>query len=160
LGIVYLFKKQHEQAIVEAERAIALDPNNAASYAYLGWILSWAGRPEEAIGLVQKAMRLNPRYPFGYLYFLGHAYHLTGRYEEAMAVLKRAVIRNPDHLPIHRVLACIYSDLDREEEARAEVAAMLKISPNFSLDAARGAPFKDPAVLERHLAALRKAGLK
>jgi tetratricopeptide (TPR) repeat protein len=44
LGQVYLWKKQHEQAIAEAERAIALDPNNADAYVNLGNILPLAGR--------------------------------------------------------------------------------------------------------------------
>jgi len=29
--------------------------------------LAFAGRPEEAIGLIEKAMRLNPHYPVSYL---------------------------------------------------------------------------------------------
>ena len=33
LGSVYVWKKQYEQAIAEAERAIALDPNDANGYA-------------------------------------------------------------------------------------------------------------------------------
>ena len=33
LGIVYAQKRQYDQAIAEGERAIALDPNNADSYA-------------------------------------------------------------------------------------------------------------------------------
>ena len=61
LGLVYVWKKQHEQAIAAAERAVALDPNDAEGYATAGEILNLAGRPEEAIGLVEKAMRLNPR---------------------------------------------------------------------------------------------------
>jgi len=37
----------------------------------------------------------------------------------------------------------------------------LRISPNFSLEVYRQRlPYKDPAVLERQIAALRKAGLK
>ena len=36
LGYVYLWKKQHEQAIAEAERAIALDPNDADGYVTSG----------------------------------------------------------------------------------------------------------------------------
>jgi hypothetical protein len=61
----------------------------------------------------------------------------------------------------HFNLAVIYSELGREEEAQAEVAEMLRISPTFSLETVRqNIPFKDPAALERHLAALRKAGLK
>lgn len=68
LSAVYVWgKKQHDRPIAEAERAVALDPNNADGYENLGSVLTWAGRAEEGIGLVQKAMRLNPRYPPRYL---------------------------------------------------------------------------------------------
>ncbi len=161
LGTVYLWKKQYDQAIAEAERAIALDSNFADAYTRLGDILKFAGRPEEAIGLIEKAMRLNPHYPPVYLFYLGEAYRSTGRYEEAIAAYKKALTRNPNLLPAHVGLATIYSELGREEEARAEAAEVLRISPKHSLEVWRQrAPYKDPAVLERFLAALRKAGLK
>jgi adenylate cyclase len=162
LSRVYQWKNQHEQAIAEGEQAIALDPNNADGYAILARTLNYAGRPAEAIGLVEKAMRLNPRYPVGYLFQLGHAYHLTGRHEEAIAALKSVLIRNPNNLGAHIRLVFIYSEqLGREEEARAEAVEVLRLSPNFSLEVWRQRlPYKDPAVLERYLAALRKAGLK
>jgi adenylate cyclase len=161
LSYVYLWKKQHEQAIAEAERAIAFDPNDAENYAALGNILIFAGRPQEGIGLIEKAMRLNPRYPPIYLSWLGMAYRLTGRHEEAIAALKRALTRSPDSLPAHRELAVIYSELGREAEARAATAEVLRISPDFSLEVYRQRlPYKDPAVLERQIAALHKAGLK
>jgi adenylate cyclase len=124
-------------------------------------VLTFAGRPEEAIGFLQKAMRLNPRYPYNYLSLLGMAYGLTGRYKEAITTLKTGVSRNPDHLPLHLHLVVSYSELGREAEARAEVAELLRVSPTFSLVGVRRVmPFKDPADLERYLAALRKAGLK
>jgi class 3 adenylate cyclase len=51
--------------------------------------------------------------------------------------------------------------LGRVEEAQAEVAEILRIIPNFSLEAWRQrVPNKNPSDLERMLAALRKAGLK
>ena len=67
LGIVYAQKQQYDQAIAEGERAIALDPNNADSYAWQAEVLNFAGRPEEALRSVEQAMRLNPRYPAWYL---------------------------------------------------------------------------------------------
>jgi adenylate cyclase len=161
LGTAYLWKKQHAQAIAEAERAIALDANFAEAYISLAETLKFTGRPEEAIGLVEQAMRLNPHYPPSYLFALGTDYRLMGRYEEAIATFKRALTRNPDLLPVHINLAVIYSELGREEEARAEAAEVLRINPKYSLEVLRQInPFKDPAANERMIAALRKAGLK
>jgi len=161
LSQVYRWKKQHEQAIAEAERTITLDPNSDIAYMYLGEVLVMAGRPEETIGLVEKAMRLNPCYPVYYLQELGTAYSMTGRYEEAIAPLKRVATFNPNFVFAHLVLASCYAELGREEEARAEAAEVLGINPNFSLEVWRQMiPFKDPAELERYLAGLRKAGLK
>ncbi|MBI3797659.1 MAG: adenylate/guanylate cyclase domain-containing protein, partial [Deltaproteobacteria bacterium] len=161
LGWVYLMKKQHDQAVAEAERAIILDPNSAQGYVMLGDMLIFTGRPEETVGLMEKAMRLDPHYPPHYLNILGFAYLMMGRYEDAIAPLKKALSRHPDLLQAHANLAVVYSELGREEEARAEAAEFLRLSPNFSLEMGRQImPAKDPAVLDRYLNALRKAGLK
>jgi adenylate cyclase len=63
LSADYALKQQYDQAIAEGERAIALDPNNADSYAAQAQTLLYTGRPEEAQRAVEQAMRLNPRYP-------------------------------------------------------------------------------------------------
>jgi adenylate cyclase len=164
LGVVYPWKKQPEQAIAELERAIALDPNYANAYAMLADTLNWAGRPEEAIGLMKKAMRLNPhydQYQAWYTYALGNSYRLAGQNEEAITTLKRSLIHNPSWWPSYIFLAVIYSEQGQEEEARAAAAEVLRINPNFSLELGRQSwPYKDPAQLERDIAALRKAGLK
>jgi TolB-like protein/Flp pilus assembly protein TadD len=161
LGVIYLWKKQYDQAIAEAERAIALDPNDADGYVSLETILAFAGRPEEAIGLIEKAMRLNLHYPVSYLLYLSVAYREARRYDEALAPGKRFLTLNPNSVPAHYNLAVIYSELGRDEEARAVVAEWQRLAPNLSVEGFRQfLPFKDPAVLERHLAALHKAGLK
>ena len=161
LAEVYLWKKQHEKAIAAQNKSIALSPNDADGIAGLGGILTWAGRPKETIVLVKKAMRLNPMYPTVYLLHLGHAYHLMGRYEEAVEVLKRARDRNPDFLPVHAYLAASYCELGQEEEARAQAAEVVRLSPQTSIKAWRHRlPYRDQAVLERLYSSWRKAGLK
>jgi adenylate cyclase len=161
LGAVHLWLKLYDQAIVSAERAIALNPNSADAYSGLASIFSSVGRPAEAVGLLEKAMRLNPRSPVTYLFELGRAYRLMGRYEDAIAAEKTALARNPNFLYAHFQLAGIYSELGREEKARTTAAEILRLNPNFSLEVWRQTvPYKDPAIVERWIAAARKAGLK
>src|SRR5712692_7913225 len=108
LSYVYAQQQQYDQAIAEGERALALDPNNADSYALQTNVLNYAGRPEEALRMMEQAMRLNPRYPPWYLFELGMAYRLTGRYAEAIAQLKEASSRNPNFMAAHLDLAVSY----------------------------------------------------
>jgi tetratricopeptide (TPR) repeat protein len=53
-------------------------------------------------------MRLNPRYPPWYLFEVGWAYRMTGRYAEAIATLKEVISRNPNFLPALSQLAVSY----------------------------------------------------
>jgi hypothetical protein len=67
----------------------------------------------------------------------------------------------PHWVRAHVLLAAVYSEVGREPEARAEAAEILRLNPQFSLEIHKQrAPIKNPTVLERQLAALRKAGLK
>jgi len=78
-----------------------------------------------------------------------------------MATLQQFISRTPNVLHAQLVLAVAASEAGREEEARAAAAEVLRINPQFSLEVMRQTwPYKDSAVVERHLAALRKAGLK
>jgi tetratricopeptide (TPR) repeat protein len=120
--------------MAEVERAIALSPNDADLWRVLAEVLAFTGRPAEAIEAIKKAIRLNPHSPAIYLYILGRDYRLTGRDEEAIATLKKAFTRDPDFLWPHVDLAGLYILLDREEEARAEAAEVLRLNPNFSLE--------------------------
>src|SRR5262249_403712 len=49
LSLVYLFQKQYERAIAEAERTVALDPNSPEGYIALASILNYVGRSKESI---------------------------------------------------------------------------------------------------------------
>ncbi len=86
---------------------------------------------------------------------------MAGRYKEARAPLEGFVSRYPNRLDIHLMLAVVYSELGQAAEARAQAAEVLRLNPHFSLAVHKQRmPIKDPAALERHLADLRKTGLK
>jgi tetratricopeptide (TPR) repeat protein len=124
-------------------------------------MLNFVGRPEEAVGWLEKAMRLDPHYPVLYLWTLGQAYRLMGRYKEAIAFQQRVLKVDPNYLPAHVHLASIYGELSLEKEAQAEVTEIFRLSPHFSMEnIAQRLPYKNPVMLESFLAALRKAGLK
>ncbi len=94
------------RAIAEAERAIALAPNDADGYETLAEVLAWSGRADEAIGHIKRAMRLNPQYPFYYLWTLGHAYYLTGSSADAIATLQDADRAEPQLRARPRLPGC------------------------------------------------------
>jgi adenylate cyclase len=158
---LYSLKGEHNKAIAEGERAVALNPSGWGVLTNYGNSLTFAGRPEEAIPLLQKVIRLNPLGP-AYIYNnLGRPLLLTGRYEEAVSAYKKAIQLAPDNIYPHIFLAATYIQMGREKEARAEAAAALRIDPKFSVDnLAKGLSHKDQSVNDRTVDALRKAGLK
>jgi tetratricopeptide (TPR) repeat protein len=162
LSRVYVWKKQHAEALAQAERAVALDPNDAEGYLRLAEVLNFAGQPETALEWAEKALRLRAPLPGGeYFAVVGWTYQLLGQYEKAIAPLKQAIGYAPQHPGFRALLAVSYSEVGREEEARAEAAALLRLNPHYSVEVDRQRrPYKDPAVLDRHLTALRKAGLQ
>jgi TolB-like protein/DNA-binding winged helix-turn-helix (wHTH) protein len=161
LGTVYVWNKQHEQALVAAQRAVILDPNFADGYFHLGTVLYFVGQPNESIKAYEQAIRLDPKHPDLYLHHLAASYRLAGRYQEALALGQQFAASHPDYVPGHVLLALCYGDLEQLEDARAEGAEILRLNPAFNLTAfERLWPMKDPAIMERSLVALRKAGLK
>jgi Tfp pilus assembly protein PilF len=50
-------------AAVLLAMACSSDPNYADSYLELAQVLTSAGQPEKALGVIEKAIRLNPHYP-------------------------------------------------------------------------------------------------
>jgi adenylate cyclase len=164
LGIIYTVKGEREKAIAEYEKAIDLDPNNSRGYRYLGNAFILEGRPQEAIPLLKKSMRLSPlsqRNTSECLWRLGRAYRNMDQYDKALSALKKALNIKPNSFPTHIELTITYIHLGREEEARAAAAEVLRISPRFSLENRKyGFSYKNKADTERDIEALRKAGLK
>jgi len=161
LGYISLYQQQYEQALAEMERGVALTPTEAGTYAALAMVLSCVGRTEDALAAAAQALRLKSEVADEHLGIVGTAYAVAGHYEEARTVLQRFLSRYPYRLDIHLMLAAVYSELGQAAEARVEVAEVLRLNPKFSLAVHKQRmPIKDPAVLEQHIAALRKAGLK
>ena len=147
LGFVHLYRKEHEAAISAYKRALLLNPNDADLMSDMADALAHSGRSDEAITLLEKAMRLNPFYPDQYLWHLGGAYYNLHRYEEAIETLQS--MQNPTEG--RRLLAASYAQLGRMEEARGHARKVLEAHPNFQCRAlgeraARSLPDRCPAL--------------
>jgi len=162
-GAIYLHQRRYDQAIAEGEKSVALGPNQSFPHLLLGMYLHHTGRHKEALPLVRKAMRLNPYYPSTYLELLGSVYLRMEEYEKAVEAFKMLVVREPHRIEGHQGLAIAYIRLGWKEQARSEIAEVLRLFPEYSLEVYRNRAHgrdMDQAVVESDIEALREAGLK
>jgi adenylate cyclase len=129
----------------------------------LGTYLGMAGRSEDAIAHLQKAVRLNPRDPFNWLAFygMGMAQFAAGRYEDAVQWAQKSVQSREDLSIGYRCLAASYACLGRDDEARTAFQEALRWQPEVSVGHLRlTLASANPEFAERFIGGLRKAGLK
>jgi len=161
LAFTYIYLREFDKAMEEAEKAVSLGPNSAHAYWTLGSVFHYTGRRQEAIPWYQKSLRLSP-IPVNsqLLTFLASAYRDLGQYEEALVTYKKIFqLYGADHAMAHLGLAVCYAMMGREDEARAEGAELLRIDPKFSVE--RFMKNVPPGTEKDRIAeALLKAGLK
>jgi TolB-like protein/class 3 adenylate cyclase len=153
---------EHEKAITTAERAIALDPNDVNSYLAMAHALIYDGRPKEALGFINKAMRLDPHYPAYNLFVLGLAHFGLDDFKEAANSFERALSRNPENYVALIPLAAAYAHLQREQDAAAAVEKLRNLLPTISVELVRNCPlwrYKNPTDRARLLDGLKKTKL-
>ncbi len=162
-GGIHLFKREYDQAVEAAQKAVALNPNHANNRALLAMILHNADRPMEAIRAYKTAMRLSPYYPSWYLEDLGFTYLNAERPEDALLAFEEFIGREPSpehaaHAYVGRAIA--YDALGKVEEAKAEIAKAVETDPEISLsDFAKLSLNRDQAGMDKGLARLRRLGL-
>ncbi len=160
-GQIELFRRQHVDAIKAIQRGIEIDRSYADAYGLLAWVLNYAGRPDEALANINKAIRMNPAPSASYYEVLGEIQFVLRKYKEAAATFEKALQMNPEYMRVRMwyVAALIYSD--QKDSAEWEATQLTILHPGFSLSGLEFAfPFKDPRELEHLLNALRKAGLR
>ncbi|MBU0582453.1 MAG: tetratricopeptide repeat protein [Alphaproteobacteria bacterium] len=160
LGNVLLFMGRQDEAVAEARQWVELEPGNADAYANLAGALSISGEPEKINALIDRAISLNPFYPFYYTLYKGMASLLMHRYAEALDLLKRSAARNPEAMHAHLFLAACLGLLGDAASARAALDEVFRIHPGFSTGWVKTYfPYKRAADLELLVGGLRLAGL-
>jgi adenylate cyclase len=145
------------------DRSLSINPNSAFSWNRRGWISAWAGELEPAMAAFEKAMRLSPLDPqwgAGPKFGMASALCWSGRPEEALPWVRRALQDRPDFTGIHRLLIAVLWLSGRHAEAREAAGKYLEMLPGFSLRNARKvSPIRGTPGQERYYDALRAAGL-
>jgi adenylate cyclase len=161
LGWALFANRRHEEALVAAKRAVKYGPNSAEAHVQLGNILNWSGQPDAGIYEIETAMRLNPQYPFYYLFYLGHSHYLLGNDDEAIKLMKRVVTRAPQFLPVRRHLAVLYSEAGLPEEAAAQTREVVRVFPGASVQDELSRCFYKwtPKLRDRFINGLRNSGM-
>ncbi len=150
LGNVMLWRRNHDGALAEFGRMIALDPNFAQGHSATGLALMYAGRAAEALEAFAIAKRLDPHSPSIVLHFVAQANFSLGRYEAAAEHLLERIARTPATDSSRMLLAACYGHRGRVDEARAAWAGLMKVNPDFSLaQRARVLPYKEPRDFQR-----------
>jgi adenylate cyclase len=161
LAVLQLVDGQHDTAIESARKAVASSRSDAEAHLNLGLVLAFSGRPTEARAAVESALRLNPKPHPGALLLAGIGFFADGQYERAVDAIEQARNARPTDETARVYLASAYAHLDRTDEARAEVEALIKIFPmaNLGYYRVRDRYYKRGEDLATFIDGLRKAGM-
>jgi TolB-like protein/Flp pilus assembly protein TadD len=163
LGRVLIFRQAHERAIAEMQAALGLNASFDRAYYGLGIALMYGGRPQESIPQFEKAIRLSPRSPLLWAYWMmsGLAYVNLEKYEEAAASFEKAVEQPNAAFMAFAYAASTLGHLGRIDEARAMLAEAESRKPGFSIDTVRSTAGQlgPHSGVDRIVDGLRKAGL-
>lgn len=148
------------RSIKSLERAIDLDPDFADAHAYLAILYTGEGRAEDGLRSVETAMRINPRYPFWYLFMRGTARFCLADYQSAITDLETATERSPTALFPRRFLAATYARAGRIEDAEWQVEELHMAGFEGNIQSiVEALPIQDPECIKRYKEGLGKAGI-
>lgn len=162
LGTVHTFARHYGAARVLLERAVALDPNSAWGWSRIGWLETYADRPEQAKAHLEKALRLSPLDPMNFNNYvgLGSAHQVAGEDNAAADMFLRALEERPNALWIHRNLAPALMAAGRMEEAQASFSTLMAAYPGLTVRKFKEAMVFSRPTLDRIGAQLLKLGLR
>lgn len=140
LGSAYHRLDRFDDAILNYERSLAIQPNHVA-YGNLGTALYFTGRYEEAVAALRRATELTPSDPIRWgslagtcrnLARLGHtAYEQESEdaLDRAIGLIRERLTRNPNAAEWWAFLAGYLADRDMREEAEDAIRKALTLAP-------------------------------
>jgi TolB-like protein/DNA-binding winged helix-turn-helix (wHTH) protein/Tfp pilus assembly protein PilF len=147
IGWILFHSRQYDEAIRELRSAVALHPDDASTYWFLGFALIANGEPDKAIPVLEKGLALSNRSP-GVIGVLIRAYAHAGRRTKALHLLNELKRRQQTGYVPAAAFVNAYLGLGDNEQAIAwlerayqeesMILQFLKVHPFF--DPLRGHP--------------------
>jgi TolB-like protein/DNA-binding winged helix-turn-helix (wHTH) protein/Tfp pilus assembly protein PilF len=165
MGLLLCLTGRAQRGADELERTLTIDPNSASAHALMGLARIYVGRPEETEAHVLEALRLSPRDPlvWNWFLYLGLARACLGDFAQALPWIRKSIAANSSNPWAFFHLAGCLAHLGLLNEARQEVKAGLAVNPRFTIARFRaGMRSDDPAFLaqrERNIEGMRMAGV-
>jgi tetratricopeptide (TPR) repeat protein len=131
LGAALTYVGRTEEAIVEFQKAIQLNPMAGGAYLNLGYVYHKQGRFEEAIQAYKKAMAMTPRLAAECHNNLGTAYLLQGRKQEAIKEFELALQVRPGYARPYFELGTIYEEDENIDKAIDCMEKAARTEPEF-----------------------------
>jgi tetratricopeptide (TPR) repeat protein len=119
-----VYRGQYEEAIAKAEQAIAANPNDAEAQFAMGETLLFTRRSTEAVEHIKRAMKLDPKHPPFYYWYLSLAQFCQGQFEQAAVSLEKCYKGYPAES--RWLLAATYAQLGRQQEAEEVLRKYMK----------------------------------
>jgi adenylate cyclase len=171
-GIKFTRSASAEEAVVEHERALALDPSNVEAVAALGSDYQDLGEFEKSLESFNKAIRASPHDPSVWAWNMSASWSnfVLKNYDLAIEQARKSIAIKPDYNAYaHQILVPALALTDHVAEARAlqRYLALPSTGPLKTIAAHKAADAtdnhnKDPRNVEaneRQYDGLRKAGM-
>lgn len=158
LAAIYSHQNRADEALVQAKRAIELNPSDSHALYWQGAALLFVGRIDEAIKVLEMARRFDPYPSVGRGLNLALAYYVAGRYNEALAQADALLARSPRNGFLHAMRAATLAQMGRDDESRQAAEHVRRFNPVFDAENF-GSRFADPKYTATVRDGLRRAGL-
>lgn len=151
-----------EEALALHRRALALNPNLAMAWVFLGMAESYAGTHEQALRRLDRYRELAPCHPHGFFFDAARGIPLLmlGDHAEAVEVGRAATALHPGLSYPYKTYLSALGHLGLAEEAARARARLLSIEPDFTIaKALRRTPVQREVDRVHYARGLRRAGL-
>jgi TolB-like protein/Flp pilus assembly protein TadD len=159
---IWNMAEDREPAVELFNRSLAINPNSAMALTLAGWVEVMQGNQGTGRTMLERALRLNPRDPRGWL--VSGAISIAAlndrNYPDAIHWAEKALAQNRRFAVALRVLTVALVNAGQHDRARQVARELLKVEPDFTISGFLSRiPFPLQSMARTYAEALGAAGV-